>query len=122
MTQVLEETQKESQDLLHILELESLDEQHKLKLVELLEKSRLERRTAKDILEITNPVVEFLADQKSQTFINGLKQLLGQVRKMEKRMDNRIYTMKSEKRLDLIELLGLEKEVLINDIKSGVGG
>lgn len=62
--------------------------------IELL-KIRQERRKAKDTVMILEPIVNYLEQNKSM--IDSLSQLLGKVRKEEKRLENRFYLPKSEK-------------------------
>lgn len=78
---------KETQDLLH--ELELCEYKNKGKAATKLSKVRKERRVSKDIVENTEPIVKYINDHKK--LINELSQLLGQVRKAEKSHYGRVY-------------------------------
>ncbi len=78
---------KETQDLLHELELGKYE--NRSKTATKLAKVRKERRVAKDIVEITEPIVNFLNENKK--LYDQLGQLLGLVRKVEKSHQGRVY-------------------------------
>lgn len=78
---------KETQDLLHQIELEKPSERNKT--ATKLANVRKERREAKDMVENTADIVEFLSQNKS--FLNQLGQLLGKVKKAEKSHEGRSY-------------------------------
>jgi len=81
---------KETQDLLHQLELGKYKDRDKS--ATKLAKVRKERRIFKDIVENTEPINKYIEENKK--IINGLTQLLGQVRKAEKSHEGRIYIPK----------------------------
>lgn len=89
-----QETNDETQDILHSLELEKHDYHGKAKLADKLIDTRKRRRNAKDLTIQTTPVVEWVHNNKR--VINELEQLLGKVRKEEKNSEGRIYTPKTD--------------------------
>ena len=80
-----------TQDYLHQLEFVGLKYHEKSRIAVSLTQTRKERRRYKDAVQVLQPIAEFVADPKNTTFINRMKQLLGQVRKVETRHANRIY-------------------------------
>jgi hypothetical protein len=78
---------KDKGDLEHQLELGSAKERGKTttKIVKVLK----ERRTSKDMVELTEPIAKF-ADENKKT-IDQLTQVLGQIRKVEKYHGDRSY-------------------------------
>lgn len=92
---ILQESDKEIQDILHKIELEKLSYHEYAKLSKDIKKVRQARRKAKDMVMILEPIVNYLEQNKS--IVNSLSQLLGKVRKEEKRLENRFYLPKSEK-------------------------
>ena len=56
---------------------------------------RRKRRAAKDILSETAPVLAWM--EENRAVIKGLEQLLGEVRKAERAVENRIYTPRRKK-------------------------
>ena len=92
---ILQETDRQTQDILHKIELEKISYHEHARLNKELAKIRKCRRKAKDIVTILKPVVEYSEENKS--VFNSLSQLLGVVRKEENRLENRMYFPKSEK-------------------------
>lgn len=80
---------REQQNLLHDFELLDLNYNQRAKKATELKKTRLERRYSKDTVEITSMIVQFCKDNKQ--FIQKLERLLGDLRKKEKDMENRVY-------------------------------
>lgn len=78
-----------TQDLLHELELGDNTYHDTAKLAKGLREVRMDRRRAKDTIVITDPIVKWADTNKR--FIDLLKQLLGEVRKAEKRTQDRHY-------------------------------
>lgn len=95
------ESNDETQDILHSLELEKHEYKEYAKLGKELKAIRQYRRKAKDTIELTWPIVEWIEQHKSE--IKSLENLLGVVRKAEKKMDNRIYIPKSKRKQQKIE-------------------
>lgn len=92
---IIEEKDKETQDILHKTELEKLKYHEHARINIELTKTRQERRKAKDAVMVLELIVSFTEQNKK--FMDSLSELLGRVRKEEKRLDNRFYNPKSEK-------------------------
>lgn len=82
---------KLTQDYLHKLELEELDYRERAKLATQLAKCRQSRRESKDTVEVLEPLVQFLCSEKGKNMLNLTREALGKTRKVEERMQNRIY-------------------------------
>lgn len=80
---------REQQNLLHDFELLNLNYNQRAKKATELKKTRLERRYSKDTVETTSMVVQFCKDNKQ--FIQKMERLLGDLRKKEKDLENRVY-------------------------------
>lgn len=80
---------KESQDLLHKLELQPLTYHQTARLASELRQVREDRREAKDQVAVLTPVMEYY--RSNTTAIKTLERMLGEVRKAEKSLENRIY-------------------------------
>ena len=91
-----EETRLErlTQDYLHMIELTDLSYHDRAKIAAKLKECRVQRREAKDTVNILEPVVEFLNNERGKMLISQLQQVLGKVRKAEKYIDQRTYTPK----------------------------
>ena len=85
---------KLTQDYLHMLELNHLNYKERAKVATKLSKCRQERRRAKDITDITAPLVDFFQTDKGKIALNNLKEVLGQTRKTERLMSVRSYKYK----------------------------
>lgn len=86
---------KLTQDYLHMLELDGLDYRQRAKVATQIAKCRRERRLAKDVTEILEPLVQFLESDKGKNMLNLLREVLGKTRKAEARIGgNRIYKYK----------------------------
>lgn len=79
-----------TQDYLHMLEIVPLSGNERSKIATQLKNTRLERRKHKDNVELLKPLVNCL-DKHSRT-IKDLEQVLGQMRQIEEKQKNRIYT------------------------------
>jgi hypothetical protein len=88
---------KETQDLLHQIELGKYKDRDKI--ATKLAKVRRERRVFKDIVENTEAINKYIEENKKA--INGLTQLLGQVRNAEKSHEGRTYIPKIRKDLTI---------------------
>ena len=84
-----------TQDILHSLELEKHDEAEYLALARELVEARRKRRVAKNRLMTTAPVLGWL--EGNQSVVKGMERLLGEIRKAERSMENRIYIPKVRK-------------------------
>lgn len=78
----------EQQNILHDFENET-SYQERGKLGTQLTKLRYERRISKDTVELTKDIVQFCKDNKA--FISKLERLLGDLRKRENELENRVY-------------------------------
>lgn len=82
--------EKYQNDIEHKIELDdSLKYHDYAKLAKELKEVRKNRRIAKDELDIIQPIVAYV--EKNRGAINQLKQTLGEVRKVEKYQENRVY-------------------------------
>ncbi len=89
-----EEANQETQDILHSLELEEHSYHENARLGKKLKEIRQKRRAGKDLMDQTAPVCEW-ADGHRQA-LKELEQLLGTVRKAERKCGDRIYTPRTE--------------------------
>lgn len=80
-----------TQDYLHSLELDGLKYSDRAKLATNLAKCRQERREHKDTEAILEPLVQYLGTDKGKQLMNLLREVLGKTRKVEERMENRVY-------------------------------
>jgi predicted DNA-binding protein YlxM (UPF0122 family) len=78
-------------DYLHKLELEDLTYEERNRLMTKLRVNRLDRRYYKDVVEIYDPLSEFMKDPAHKKAIEDLKQVLGKVRKAEEYHGTRTY-------------------------------
>lgn len=81
-------------DLLHEIELVPHNAFDMVKIYKQLRESRKQRRLAKDSIRELTPLVTWVEDNKKE--IEALKRTLGDVRKMEKMEDGRIYLYRTE--------------------------
>lgn len=89
------EANLETQDILHSIELENHDYHSLACLSGELKAVRQKRRASKDTMSTTVPVLEWV--DSNRTVIKSLERLLGDVRKAEKNLDNRIYTPRTKR-------------------------
>jgi hypothetical protein len=83
------EANAETQDLLHFLELTAPDEATKIAVCNRIKEVRNERRRAKDYVTQAGPIITWI--EANRPTIKSLEQLLGAVRKEERRGENRIF-------------------------------
>ena len=81
-------------DLLHEIELVPHNAFDMVKIYKQLRESRKQRRLAKDSIRELTPLVTWVEDNKKE--IEFLKRTLGDVRKVEKMEDGRIYIYRTE--------------------------
>lgn len=93
-----QEANDETQDILHSLELTEMDYHEKAKTAQRLKEVRQKRRSAKDTVNKSRPIVEWTGS--NQQVAKALERLLGDVRRAEKNTKNRIYTPKTTIRQD----------------------
>ena len=87
----VERINKLTQDYLHSLELDGLNYKERAKIATRLSKARQERRAHKDMVEVLEPLVSFLENDKGKTLINLMREVLGKTRKVEGYLENRVY-------------------------------
>lgn len=80
----------ETQDLLHYLELCDQDDETMVSVCKRLKEIRKERRDAKDYILQAGYIVSWIEENRQA--IKGLEQLLGQIRKEERRGENRVFS------------------------------
>lgn len=73
------------------LELENLDYRERAKVATQLAQCRRIRRECKDTVEVLEPLVQFLESDKGKTLYNLVRETLGKTRKVEERMETRVY-------------------------------
>lgn len=82
---------KETQDILHSLELDPIDKNARNRLATRLQRVRKERRQYKDTVEANQPIYEFLTGDKGKNMMNLLREVLGKTRKVEEYHRVRTY-------------------------------
>ena len=87
----MERLDKLTQDYLHMLELGDLKYAESAKLATQLQKCRQGRREYKDVVQVLAPLLEFLGDSRNKNILNQLREVLGKMRKVEKRQNHRVY-------------------------------
>lgn len=93
-SEVEKEANDATQDILHAVEFETYDKKKPAKLVKSLHSVRQKRREAKETIEITQPIVQWVNENRAT--IKGLERLLGDVRKAERRTQNRSYAPRTD--------------------------
>jgi len=90
-----QESNAVTNDIHHSLELEEHGDGEILQLAKDLTRARRQRRKAKDEMDALSPVLLWVEENRS--VVKGLERLLGDVRKAERRAENRIYTPRTER-------------------------
>lgn len=85
---------EETQDILHRLELCEDPYLIRKKLSDAIPGIRQSRRVAKDNAELLSPVVQWKEDNPRT--LSGLRQLLGELRKIERKQANRAYADRTD--------------------------
>ena len=88
-------TNNELCDYEHRLELEDLDYHKKARVAMELTETLRKRRAAKDAIETLKPICDFYADPRNKPFFDALRNILGDIRKIEKKNEGRYYTFKA---------------------------
>lgn len=88
------EAEKETQDILHTIELDDISYHEYARLSKALKTIRQRRRAAKDRCIRLEPVVTWC--NSSEPLIKSLERLLGLVRKAEKSTENRMYVSRTK--------------------------
>ena len=83
------EAEAASQDIFHAIELWETDAESCARLGWKLREVRRRRRIAKDTLEQAGPLVAWI--RENHAVIKELEQVLGNIRKMERQAENRVY-------------------------------
>lgn len=100
----LDEAGWQTQDILHAIEFGRYDAKRTARLTRKLQEVRRQRRKAKDTLEFTGRVTAWVTENR--LVIKSLERLLGDLRKLERRNQGRMYAP----RTDVMD--GLEKEAV----------
>ena len=82
---------RETQDILHSLELDNLSQNERSKITTRLVNVRRERRGHKDLAQATEPLALFLESDKGRQMCNLLGEALGKTRKVENYHKTRTY-------------------------------
>lgn len=91
---IVDDCNGKMQDIVHYFEFHSdAPKRAKNKLAEQISPIRQERRKAKDLLSVYEPVVAWVREHRKT--ISELEQLLGTVRKIERAHENRAYAYRS---------------------------
>lgn len=85
---------KETQDILHKIELDDIKYHEYAKLAKALKSIRNERREAKNIQLRLAPLIGWI--KENQNVVRGLERLLGEVRKAETNIKNAHYYPRTE--------------------------
>lgn len=85
--------ENQTQDILHNIELNENSQYAYICQGFAMHDIRVKRRKAKDTKAVTAPITEWVCQNKKT--INDLEKLLGDVRKAEKRTENRVYINRS---------------------------
>ena len=88
------EAEKETQDILHAIELDDISYHEYARLSKALKAIRQKRRVAKDRCIRLEPVVTWC--NSNEPLIKALEKLLGSVRKAEKSTENRMYIQRTK--------------------------
>lgn len=83
-----------TQDYLHALEFGGLKYKERARVATQLSLCRQQRRSHKDAAQIIEPIIIYLEGPKGKSTVNELKEVLGKVRKEEKKLKNRVYALK----------------------------
>ncbi len=94
------EADKETQDILHRLELGNDGYHDMAEMSKLIKSVRQKRRKAKDAKTEAEPIIQWV--KETPKFSSSLEKLLGEVRRAEKSNTNRYYTNKT----DVLEGIG----------------
>lgn len=109
--EAMKKEEKITQDYLHQLELEDLTYHERGRIAVQLSENRKARRNYKDAVEELEPIINFFEDPQNISFIKRLTQLLGQVRKVESKHQNRFYIPKE---LPIAPIMSKDNSALIS--------
>lgn len=91
--EIYSESNEELQDLEHYIELEACSAARAAQCVKRLKTVRQKRRKAKNDLEIYTPICGWL--ESNSAMVEGLKALLGVIRKIETKQEHRVYAVRT---------------------------
>ena len=94
--EIVTRCEKITSDYLHALELGNFTYGERARMSTAERKNRIERRAAKDIVELNEALRKWLDLPETKAALNMLKQTLGEVRKIERYHANRTYVKKVE--------------------------
>jgi len=83
-----------TQDILHAIELNTYNPRKTAQLVKTLHNVRTTRREAKDTMETAGMVLGWVEDNRST--VKSLERLLGNIRKTERRFQERMYSPRTD--------------------------
>lgn len=89
--EAMKKEENKTQDYLHKLELEDLTYHERSRVAAELIENRKARRNYKDAVEELEPIIKFFEEPQNSNVIKRLTHLLGQVRKVESKHQNRFY-------------------------------
>ena len=98
--------EKKTQDILHEIELVPHTYHEIAHLSQDLAEIRRRRRIAKDIIEMTEPIVEWKNNEKVTW--NRLDATIGKVRSIEEKLQHRVYYKRAD---NVGEIIGMEGDV-----------
>lgn len=101
------EAEAATQDLLHALELGEHHAKERGRLAQKLREVRRKRRSAKNTVERTRPVAEWA--EQNRGVVKSLERLLGEVRKVERKEESRVYAPRTTV-LEELEQHGTDRE------------
>lgn len=90
----LEHERQYMQDILHLIEF-SDNYKERYKMSTQIHRSRVKRRFFKDRVEELEPIIRFLTKDENKRFIDKLKSICGEIRKIEKSHTERVYHLRS---------------------------
>lgn len=93
----ISETEKETDDLMHLLELTKFNAVEGYKISKQLQTIRQERRILKDENDLLRPMIHELKNMKNK--LNTWDNILGNIRREKARKENRYYNCKYRKDL-----------------------
>lgn len=92
--QEIEVYQRETQDILHALELTDLDDEKMTELMQELRRIRIYRRMAKNFIEIVEPLYKFAMENRM--LAKNLGRVAGEIHKIKENIDNRAYYVREK--------------------------
>lgn len=112
------EYDKQTQDILHRLELVDDEKDYQDKLLDTIKEIRHERRKAKDESAVLFPVITWR--DNNPKVISMMQQLLGDVRKVQRQLANRVYVDRTDIVKDVGERVEEQRKLKANLRKSSL--